>query len=75
MPGADRRHAMKDLIAAGVTAETISRWETGHREEERRRLTLEAMADVDAGHVIDHQAVQAWARSLGTRKSRPPSRR
>lgn len=36
------------------------------QEEERRRLTLEALADVDAGYVIDQQAVQAWADSLGT---------
>lgn len=36
------------------------------QEEERSRLTREAMADVDAGSVIDHQAVQAWADSLGT---------
>jgi predicted transcriptional regulator len=35
-------------------------------EEERSRLTREAMADVDAGRVIDHQSVQAWAESLGT---------
>ncbi len=34
------------------------------QEEERRRLTLEALAEVDAGHVIDHRAVQAWADSL-----------
>ena len=34
------------------------------QEEERRRLTLDAFADVDAGRVIDHQAVQAWADSL-----------
>ena len=34
------------------------------QEEERRRLTLEALADVDSGHVIDHQSVQAWADSL-----------
>jgi len=30
------------------------------------RLTQEALADVDAGNVIDHQAVQAWAESLNT---------
>jgi predicted transcriptional regulator len=36
------------------------------QEEERRRLTLEALSDVDAGHVIDHQAVEAWADSLDT---------
>lgn len=35
-------------------------------EEERDRLTQEALADVDAGRVIDHQAVQAWADSLDT---------
>ena len=33
-------------------------------EEERSRLTREALADVDAGRVIDHQAVQRWADSL-----------
>lgn len=36
------------------------------QEEERSRLTREALSDVDTGHVIDHQAVQAWADSLGT---------
>jgi predicted transcriptional regulator len=29
------------------------------------------MADVDAGNVIDHQAVQDWADSLGTKRRRP----
>ena len=41
------------------------------QEEERRRLTLEALADVDAGSVIDHQAVQAWADSLDSEKPAP----
>jgi predicted transcriptional regulator len=41
------------------------------QEEERRRLTLEAMAEVDIGRIIDHQAVQAWADSLGTDKPLP----
>ena len=35
-------------------------------QEERSRLTREALADVDAGRVIDQQAVQAWADSLST---------
>lgn len=35
-------------------------------EEERSRLTREALADVDNGRVIDHQSVQDWADSLGT---------
>lgn len=41
------------------------------QEEERRRLTLEALADVDARYVIDHQAVQAWANSLTTETPLP----
>jgi hypothetical protein len=41
-------------------------------EEERHRMTLEALADVDVGHVIDHQAIEAWAESLGSGKPLPP---
>lgn len=41
------------------------------QEEERNRLTREAMADVDAGRVIDHQDVLAWAESLDTEKPLP----
>ena len=44
------------------------------QEEERSRLTREALADVDAGRVIDHQAAQAWADSLGTAQPLPPPR-
>ena len=44
------------------------------QEEERRRLTQEALADVDAARVIDHQAVQAWADSLDTDKPLPTPR-
>ncbi|MCY1290780.1 hypothetical protein D9M68_907600 [compost metagenome] len=36
------------------------------QEEERCRLTHAALTDVDAGRVIDHQTVQAWADSLST---------
>lgn len=42
------------------------------QEEERHRMTLEALVDVDAGRVIDHQAAQAWADSLGIDKPLPP---
>ena len=44
------------------------------QEEERRQLTLEALADVDAGRVVDHQAVQAWADSLDKEKPLPVPR-
>lgn len=47
-----------------IMKQALSSWIV--QEEERDRLTLEALADVDAGQVINHQAIQAWADSLGT---------
>jgi predicted transcriptional regulator len=44
------------------------------QEEERSRLTREALTDVDAGRVIDHQVVQTWADSLGTEQPLPSPR-
>ncbi len=44
------------------------------QEEERERLTREALLDVDADRVIDHQAVQAWADSLGSEEPLPVPR-
>jgi predicted transcriptional regulator len=56
-----RGWVMKQALAAWVD-----------QEEERHRMTLEALADVDAGRVIDHQSIQAWADSLTSRKPLPP---
>ena len=47
-----------------IMRQALSAWID--QEEERSRLTREAMADVDTGHVISHQSVQAWVDSLGT---------
>lgn len=59
--GRSRGWVVKQALAAWVD-----------QEEERHRMTLEALEDVDAGRVIDHQAVQAWADSLDTDKPLPP---
>jgi len=45
-----------------IMKQALSAWID--QEEERSRLTREALSDVDAGRVIDHQSVQAWAESL-----------
>ena len=37
-------------------------------EEERHRLTLEALEDVDAKRTIDHADIEAWASHLGKAK-------
>jgi predicted transcriptional regulator len=37
-------------------------------EERRHRLTLEALADVEAGRTLDHAEVEAWAEGLDKAK-------
>jgi len=58
----DRIATRMDRSRNWIVRQALDAWV--NQEEERRRLTLEALADVDAGNVIDHQAVQAWANSL-----------
>jgi predicted transcriptional regulator len=65
---AERTERSKGWIVKQALADWIS------REEEQDRLTREALADVDAGHVIDHQAVLAWADSLDSDQPLPASR-
>lgn len=60
----DRIAARMERSRGWVMKQALGAWID--QEEERRRLTLEALADVDTGGVIDHQAVQAWADSLDT---------
>ena len=57
---------------AWVMKQALSTWIA--QEEERDRLTQEALADVDAGSVIDHQAIQAWVDSLDTDQPLPVPR-
>lgn len=52
-----------------IMKQALSAWV--NQEEERSRLTREALADVDVGRVIDHQTVQAWADSLVTDQPLP----
>lgn len=60
----DQMAARLERSRGWIVKQALSAWIA--QEEERSRLTREALADVDAGRVIDHQAVQAWADSLGT---------
>jgi len=61
-----------DRSRGWIMKQALSAWVD--QEEERSRLTREALADVDAGSVIDHQAVQAWAESLDNDKPLPVPR-
>lgn len=68
----DQLAARIDRSRGWVIKQALTAWID--LEEERDRLTKEALADVDAGHVIDHQTVQAWAESLSTDKPLPVPR-
>jgi len=68
-----------DLLAARmerprgwIVKQALTAWVA--QEEERSRLTREALTDVDTGALIDHQAVLAWAESLSTDQPVPEPR-
>ncbi|MBI5461087.1 MAG: ribbon-helix-helix protein, CopG family [Gammaproteobacteria bacterium] len=67
IPLADRVDQLADHLGRSrdwIVKQALSAWIA--QEEERNRLMHEALADVDAGRVIEHQAVQIWANSLNT---------
>ncbi len=68
----DQMAARLERSRGWIMKQALSAWID--QEEERSRLTHEALADVDAGRVIDHQVVQAWADSLSTDRPLPPPR-
>jgi predicted transcriptional regulator len=55
-----------------IVKQALSAWI--EQEEEYRRLTLEALAEVDANQVVDHQSVRAWAESLNSDNPLPVPR-
>jgi len=58
----DQLAARLERSRGWIVKQALTAWVD--QEEERSSLTREALADVDAGRVIDHQSVQAWADSL-----------
>ena len=58
----DQMAARFDRSRGWIMKQALSAWID--QEEERSRLTREALADVDTGRIVDHHAVQAWADSL-----------
>jgi predicted transcriptional regulator len=68
----DQMAARMERSRGWIVKQALSAWID--QEEERSRLTREALADVDAGRVIAHQSVQAWADSLDTDQPLPVPR-
>lgn len=72
LPLAEKVDQMADRLERSrgwIIKQALSAWLD--QEEERERLTREALMDVEQGHVFQHQAVQDWADSLGTDETLP----
>ncbi|MEH0195925.1 ribbon-helix-helix protein, CopG family [Caulobacter sp. CCNWLY153] len=52
----------QDRSQDAVVREALAAWTA--REERLRILTLEGLADVDAGRLVEQTAMEAWADSL-----------
>ena len=67
LPLADKLDAMAAQLERSrgwIMKQALSAWV--QLEEELSRLTREAMADVDAGRVVDHSVVRAWSDRLAS---------
>lgn len=61
--------ARRDRSRGWIMKQALSAWV--EQEEQRYRLTLEALADVDAGRTVDHDDVEKWVDSLGSERPLP----
>jgi predicted transcriptional regulator len=68
----DKMATVLERSRGWIMKQALSDWI--NQEEERNRLTQEALSDVDAGQFIDHHAVQSWADSLSSDNPLPPPR-
>jgi predicted transcriptional regulator len=68
----DQLAARLERSRGWIIKQALSAWID--QEEERQRLTMEALADVDAGRIIDDKPVQEWAESLSTENPLPVPR-
>jgi predicted transcriptional regulator len=65
----DQLAARFDRSRGWIMKQALEAWVD--QEEERSRLTRDAMDDVDNGRFVDHEAVVAWSASLNTKTPLP----
>ena len=68
----DEAAAQLDRSRGWIIKEALADWLAW--EDEKHRRTLQGLADVDAGRLVSHERVSAWANSLGTDNPLPPPR-
>lgn len=65
----DEAAARLDRSRAWIVKQALTAWLD--REERRHQMTLEALAQVDAGETIDHEVVMEWASRFIARQGEP----
>jgi predicted transcriptional regulator len=65
----DRLASKLERSRGWIVKQALTAWV--ELEEERHRLTLEALEDVDAGRVVTQAQVEAWAASLDSEAPLP----
>jgi len=60
----DKYAEQLDRSRSWIVKQALADWVAW--EERKHEMTLEALADVDAGNVVEHEDVVAWAKSLAT---------
>ena len=68
----DQLAARLERSRGWVVKQALATWVD--QQELHSRLTIEALADVDAGRVIDDKSVTAWADSLSSEHPLPVPR-
>ncbi|WP_273837065.1 CopG family ribbon-helix-helix protein [Serratia marcescens] len=68
----DEMAAKLERSRGWIVKQALAAWL--EQEEERRRLTLAALADVEQQNVIDQESVEAWAASLDSDEPLPVPR-
>ena len=58
----DMLAARLDRPKGWIVRQALASWV--ELEAKRHQLTLEGLADVDSGRVVDHASVVAWAKNL-----------
>jgi len=68
----DRVAERLDRSRGWIVKQALGEWLD--QEEVKHRLTLEGIADVEAGRLVDHSVVKAWAASLSKPKKKRATR-
>ncbi len=58
----DQLAARLDRPKGWIVKQALASWV--ELEAKRHQLTREGLADVDAGHLVDHASIEIWAKNL-----------